>query len=145
MVYNFRTKYIVYDYIIRINHIVQTPPPFVTSREIMEEMEDYIFTHGKYQGTKASVMYNNSSYTEWAMRKRGATGPLLRYQVYVAARCKSEAPTTSTNPRAADHNMERHENKIDRLNQLIEALILGEAAPTATNVAPGEAALATLN
>ena len=42
-------------------------------------MADYPFTHGKYEGTMASVVYNNKSYVKWVMEKQDATGPVLKF------------------------------------------------------------------
>ncbi len=92
-------------------------------------MEDYVFTHGKYKGTRASVMYNDASYVTWAMGRRAATGPLLRFQKYVEARRAAEAATHSAPPQASEPRLVRLEVKIDRLCALLEALLFHEDLP----------------
>ncbi len=95
-------------------------------------MEDYIFTHGKYKGTPASVMFNDASYVTWAMGRSPATGPILRFQKYVEARRAAEPATNSAPPQAVDPRLVRLEVKIDRLCALLEALLV-EAAPSNGN------------
>ena len=58
-------------------------------------MDDYIFTHGNYRWTPASVMLNDASYVAWAMGRRGATGPILKFQRFVEARRAAESTTHS--------------------------------------------------
>ena len=95
-------------------------------------MDDYIFTHGKYRGTPASVMLNNASYVAWAMGRRGATGPILKFQRFVEARRAAESTTHSGPPPEADQRLARLERKIDRLCALLEALLI-KAAPLGSN------------
>ncbi len=78
-----------------------------------------MFTHGKYKGTLASVMFNNASYVTWAMGRSPATGPILRFHKYVEELRAAEPPTHCAPPQAADPRLARLEGKIDRLCALL--------------------------
>ena len=95
-------------------------------------MDDYMFTHGKYRGMPASVMFNDASYVTWTMGRNAATGPILKFQKYVEARRAAENPTHFAPPQAADQRLASLERKIDRLCALLDALLV-EAAPLRSN------------
>ena len=95
------------------------------------------------------------------MEKQGATGPLLKFQQYVAARrsASSSSPTPPTTPRAGPSSpaplaaappslspsgadpalhrkLDRLERKMDALTELVRRLVTGEGPPSATDVPP---------